>query len=99
MNRTEKLIDTIARLNPDAGEIGAGMLANIVAEAKAIQGEADDKIARGCTFEEAMKIMRKAVAESGHDWNKVSAMAMNIFHRAIQAAHKAGFNAGKEKTE
>ena len=40
MNRTQKLIDTIARLNPDAGEIGAGMLANIVAEARAIQAMA-----------------------------------------------------------
>lgn len=39
MTRLEKLIDTIARLNPDAGEIGPGMLANIVQEARAIQAQ------------------------------------------------------------
>ena len=37
MTRLEKLIDTIARFNPDAGEIGPGMLANIVQEARAVQ--------------------------------------------------------------
>lgn len=40
MNATQKLIDRIARLNPDAGEIGAGMLASLVADARAIQSEA-----------------------------------------------------------
>lgn len=39
MTRLEKLIDTIARLNPDAGEIGPGMLANIVQAARAVQAE------------------------------------------------------------
>lgn len=36
-NETERLVDTVARLNPDAGEIGAGMLATIVAMARRIQ--------------------------------------------------------------
>jgi len=34
--RMEKLTYRIAALNPDAGEIGAGMLAQLVADARAI---------------------------------------------------------------
>jgi len=32
----DRLVSRIASLNPDAGEIGAGMLAQIVAEARAV---------------------------------------------------------------
>ncbi|HWI02378.1 MAG TPA: hypothetical protein VNT52_00870 [Acidimicrobiales bacterium] len=32
----ERLAERVARLNPDAGETGAGMLAHLVAEARAI---------------------------------------------------------------
>lgn len=39
MNRTEKLINDIANLNEHAGEIGAGMLAHIISEARKIQEE------------------------------------------------------------
>lgn len=34
-----KLIDRLAALNPDAGEIGAGMLAGLVADARRVQDE------------------------------------------------------------
>jgi hypothetical protein len=37
VTRTEALINKIANLNPDAGEIGPGMLAHIVYEARSIQ--------------------------------------------------------------
>jgi hypothetical protein len=59
MTRTQKLIDTIARLNPDAGEIGAGMLANIVSEARAIQNDSPQAAAQGVTDEQIAAVFAK----------------------------------------
>lgn len=39
------LIRTVARLNPDCGEIGAGMLATLVAAARNIEANYPDRLA------------------------------------------------------
>lgn len=40
LDRALSLVGMVARLNPDAGEIGAGMLANLVQVARAIHANA-----------------------------------------------------------
>ena len=39
MKDSARLVDRVARLNPAAGEIGAGMLASLVEDARAIGGD------------------------------------------------------------
>ena len=39
MDDSQRLVNRVARLNPAAGEIGAGMLASLVEDARAIGGD------------------------------------------------------------
>lgn len=49
--RMRRLVDRVARLNPAAGEIGAGMLASLVADARAITQELPAQDSSGnCRF-------------------------------------------------
>lgn len=62
-------------------------------------GDADgpDLVARGMGWEETVKTCREGVEQAGFSWDKVSPMALNIMQRVANAAHKAGFELGKQR--
>lgn len=58
---------------------------------------APDLVPHGMTHEAATNLIRVAMEQAGYDFNKASAMALNIMHRVAQAAHKAGFTERGER--
>lgn len=70
MNPTKELVRQVALLNPEAGEIGDGMLHHIVALARELEKQGGLK--------RALRDLRDELDESAREWKTVPALAVRL---------------------
>lgn len=66
---------------------------------RSVSGEVD-LIARGMRWEDCEALIKEACAQAGVAWGedeKPQSIAINVMMRVANAAHKAGFELGKER--